>query len=69
LKRYENKTVLITGAGGGIGRALALRLGAEGGAIAVLDQVDEDERAAAPLGKRAATAKSQGSLNPRLTPG
>jgi len=38
LKRYENKTVLITGAGGGIGRALALRLGAEGGAIAVLDR-------------------------------
>ena len=38
MKRYEGKTVLITGAGGGIGRALALRLAAEGGAIAVLDR-------------------------------
>lgn len=36
-ERYEGKTALITGAGGAIGRAIALRLAREGAAIGVLD--------------------------------
>ena len=35
--RYADKVVLITGAGRGIGRAAAVRLGSEGATVAVLD--------------------------------
>jgi NAD(P)-dependent dehydrogenase (short-subunit alcohol dehydrogenase family) len=35
--RFENKAVYVTGGGHGIGRAIALRLAAEGGAVAVSD--------------------------------
>ncbi|MDX1565883.1 MAG: SDR family oxidoreductase [Phycisphaeraceae bacterium] len=38
--RYQDKTAIVTGAGSGIGRAIAERLSAEGGSVAVLD-VDE----------------------------
>ncbi len=37
LQRFSGKTVLITGAGGGIGRAVALRFAAEGARVAVND--------------------------------
>lgn len=37
MRRFEGKTVVVTGAGGGIGRATSLRLAQEGAAIAVLD--------------------------------
>ncbi|GGL79941.1 beta-ketoacyl-ACP reductase [Deinococcus aerolatus] len=36
-QRFSNKTVLITGAGGGIGRAVALRFASEGAKVAVND--------------------------------
>ncbi|WP_161880982.1 SDR family NAD(P)-dependent oxidoreductase [Deinococcus alpinitundrae] len=36
-QRFNGKTVLITGAGGGIGRAVALRFAAEGAKVAVND--------------------------------
>ncbi len=36
-QRYNGKNVLVTGAGSGIGRAVALRLGAEGGRVACVD--------------------------------
>ena len=40
-RRFAGKDCVVTGAGGGIGRAVALRLAAEGGRIAVLD-INED---------------------------
>ena len=41
MNRYENKTVIITGAGSGLGRAAAERI-AEEGANLVLVDIDED---------------------------
>ena len=35
--RFADKTILVTGAGGGIGRAVALRLAREGGAVFCVD--------------------------------
>src|SRR6185295_12983511 len=40
-KRLKDKVCIVTGAGQGIGRATAKRLGAEGGIVVVADRVDE----------------------------
>src|SRR3954468_10176300 len=40
-RRLKDKICIVTGAGQGIGRAAAKRLGAEGGTIVVADRVDE----------------------------
>jgi NAD(P)-dependent dehydrogenase (short-subunit alcohol dehydrogenase family) len=37
MRRFDDKVVLVTGAASGIGRAVARRLGAEGGSVACLD--------------------------------
>jgi NAD(P)-dependent dehydrogenase (short-subunit alcohol dehydrogenase family) len=41
MRRFAGKVVIVTGAASGIGRATALRLGGEGGAIACLDVEDQ----------------------------
>lgn len=43
MQRFEGKTVIVTGGGGGIGGATCRRLGSEGAAVAVFDR----DRAAA----------------------
>src|SRR5262245_20132899 len=40
-RRFENKVAIVTGGARGIGRAIALRLGAEGATVIVVD-VDVD---------------------------
>jgi dihydroxycyclohexadiene carboxylate dehydrogenase len=40
-RRLKDKVCIVTGAGQGIGRSTAKRLGAEGGTIVVVDRVDE----------------------------
>lgn len=40
-RRLKDKVCIVTGAGQGIGRSTAKRLGAEGGTIVVADRVDE----------------------------
>ncbi|MEO0055148.1 MAG: hypothetical protein RLZZ50_1095 [Verrucomicrobiota bacterium] len=40
-RRFQNKHVLVTGGGSGIGRAISLRLASEGGSIVILEQRPE----------------------------
>ena len=46
-KRFEGKSVLVSGAASGIGRATALAFGAEGARVAVVDRSDRDGEATA----------------------
>ncbi len=41
--RFENKTIIVTGAGGGIGRASALRLAREGAHVVCMDIAESRE--------------------------
>jgi len=58
MNRFEGKTVLITGAGGGIGGAASRRMAAEGAKVAVCDMnLDAAERTASAI--RAAGGQAQ----------
>lgn len=48
-KRFEGKTVLVTGAGSGIGRATALAFAAEGAQLVLSDVNETDVRASAAM--------------------
>ena len=53
MKRFEGKAALVTGGGGGIGSAIAMRLAEEGAAVGVLDRRGD---AAADVAARVETA-------------
>lgn len=46
-KRFDGKSAVITGGAGGIGRALALKLGGEGAHVTVLDLAEDTAEASA----------------------
>jgi len=43
MRRLENRVAVVSGAAGGLGRAIAIRLASEGAAIEVLDRKDASE--------------------------
>jgi NAD(P)-dependent dehydrogenase (short-subunit alcohol dehydrogenase family) len=56
MNRYEGKTLIVTGAGSGIGRASSLRLAEEGARVVCMDIAETREEAA-----REASARGQGA--------
>ena len=59
MKRFVGRTAIVTGAGSGLGRAVAVRIAAEGGAVACLDLVPNTvEKTAADIGGTAGRARA-----------
>lgn len=59
MKRFDNKTVVVTGGGGGIGGATCRRFAGEGARVAVFDlNLDAAEKVAASLRSSGGTAEA-----------
>ena len=59
MKRFEHKTIVVTGGGGGIGGATSLRFGKEGGRVAVFDlNLEAAEKVAAQIRTDGGTAQA-----------
>jgi meso-butanediol dehydrogenase/(S,S)-butanediol dehydrogenase/diacetyl reductase len=59
MHRFKGTTALVTGAGSGLGRATAIRLAQEGGAVGCLDVVfDTAEQTAAEIRQSGGTARA-----------
>lgn len=59
MKRFEHKTIVVTGGGGGIGGATSLRFGKEGGRVAVFDlNLEAAEKVAAQIRAEGGTAQA-----------
>lgn len=59
MQRFEHKTIVVTGGGGGIGGATCLRFGKEGGRVAVLDlNLDAAEKVASQIRDEGGTAQA-----------
>ena len=56
--RFENKSIIVTGAGSGIGRAAALLFAAEGGHVIVADRTEGADETAHLIAQAGGTAKS-----------
>lgn len=61
LSRFEGKTVIIAGAGGGIGRAAALRLAREGAHVICMDIAESREETARLASEAGAEAGGRGT--------
>ncbi|MCK8456153.1 MULTISPECIES: SDR family NAD(P)-dependent oxidoreductase [Sphingomonas] len=55
--RFENKSIIVTGAGSGIGRAAALLFAAEGGKVIVADKTEGADETAHLIAEAGGTAK------------
>ncbi len=56
--RFENKSIIVTGAGSGIGRAAALLFAAEGGHVVVADRTEGADETAHLIAQAGGTAKA-----------